>query len=209
MLDILLPLPAANQALVPECIQCISRCTDVPFRLVVIADGGTRMDLLQLEGFLSNYQAQWKLLHNEKPVYLNQTLREGLEDCNSRITAIIAPQVRLDDVKWFGKMQQIFHRDSSAFVVDTTPNTKSATLYPMKRSHMHPTGDGCRFAVVQTAFVKNKNPYGRVDPISFWSRAAIAGGGSSWTAPGVRYHLVDCVEHETWREPLASPNPSA
>jgi hypothetical protein len=209
LLDILIPTPAANQALVPDAVEQLVRCTDVPFRLIVIVDGGVRPDLQQLEDFLAAYDKPWKLLHNPTAVYLNQTLREGIDECVAKQTVVMGPQVRLDDVKWFGKVQQIFHRDPTCCVVDLWPNTKSTTLYPLKRAHNNPAAEGCRFIVVSTQFAKSKPPYGRVDPVTHWSRAAIASGGSSWAAPGVRYMVVDHKDHETWREPLASQNPSA
>lgn len=209
MLDILIPTPAANQGLVPDCVEAIIKCTDVPFRVVVIADGGTRKDLQTVSDYFATYVGAWKLLHNPEAVYLNRTLQEGLDECVSRLVAIIAPQVRLDDVKWFGKVQQVFHRDPTTCLVDMWPNTKSSTLFPVKRAHTNPVVEGCHFALASTQFVKSKPPYGRVDPMVHWSRQAMASGGSSWSAPGVRFHVVDHRSHETWREPLASPNPSA
>lgn len=204
MLDVLMPLCAANQGLVPDCILSISKNTEFSFRLIIIVDGGTRNDLHDLESFLGSYEGNWKLLHNQEPVYLNQTIREGLEECTAKLTAVIAPQVRIEDPRWWTKVQQIFHRDPAAFIVDTTPNTKSTTLHPVKRSHTHPASAGCRFAVVKTEFAKSKLPYGDVDPVAAWSRAANALGGSTWAAPGVRYFLTECQEHELWRAPLAS-----
>lgn len=209
MLDILIPTLAANQGLVPDAVEQFARCTDVPFRLVVIVDGGIREDFAPLEQFLARYEKPWKLLHNGQPVGLNQTLREGIDECAAKLTVVMGPQVRLDDVRWFGKVQQIFHRDPTCCIVDMWPNTKSTTLYPLKRAHNNPAADGCRFIVVSTQFARSKGPFGRVDPITHWSRAAIASGGSTWAAPGVRYHVVDHKDHETWREPLASPSPSA
>jgi hypothetical protein len=204
MLDVLVPIPLANAALAVDAIKSIRENTDLAFRLVVILDGGIRSDYAQLESFMAGYEGQWKMLHNKHPVHLNQTLREGLEECDAKITAIIAPQVRLQDPQWFGKAQVIFHRDPVVGIVDTEPNTKSATLHPVRRANTNPAAPGCPFAIVQTAFARKTQPFGDVDAVSFWSRYVMANGGSSWAAPGIRYFLTEHKEHERWRAPSGS-----
>src|SRR5262245_53682776 len=99
--------------------------TDVPVRLIVMVDGGVRADFQKLEVYLAQCSADWKMLHNNPSVGLNQTIREGLEECRTRQTAIIAPEVRILDPKWFGKVQAVFHRDPICGIADTWPNTKS------------------------------------------------------------------------------------
>jgi len=208
LLDVLIPVSVANVALVPDAIDRFNKCTDIPTRIVVIADGGMRRDLSILESYLPSLD-HWKLLHNEKPVQLNQSIREALEEINTKTFALVGPHVRIDDPKWFGKVQQIFSRDPICGIADMWPNTKSSTLYPVKRAQNNPALVGCRFAVVQTAFAKKVPPFGDVDPVAHWSKLALTGGGSAWSVPGVRYFEVEHEEHELWRAPLGSPSRSA
>lgn len=204
MLDIIVPTPFRNAKLAPDAITEIAKCTGVPFQLIVLVDGGLRADFRDLEQFLANFDHPWKLLHNNPPVGLNQTIREGLEECREKITAIIGPEVRLMDPQWFSKVQQIFHREPITGIVDTAPNTKSATLYPVKRAHNRHPLPGCRFMVVQTAFAKKTPPFGDVDPAEFWSRMASSQGGAAWHAAGVRYIEVDHEDHELRAAPLGA-----
>lgn len=209
MLDIILPLQLSNLDLAIDAIGCIERSTDFPFKLTVIVDGGLREDIVQVESFLAGYDKPWRLLHNAKAVGLNQTLREAIECCTEKLTAIIMPTVRINDAKWFGKVQMVFSRDPIAAIIDTTKDTKSSTLHPVKRAHNKPVDPGCHFAVLQTAFAKKVQPYGDVDPFTYWSRQALSGGGSSWAAPGVSYYEIESEEHKLWHAPLAPPSRSA
>jgi hypothetical protein len=202
LLDIIVPVPISNVELAPDALTAIEKNTDVPFRVLVMVDGGVRKDFEALEGFLAGFNSSWRLLHNNPSVGLNQTLREGLEECTSKLTAIIGPEVRLLDPQWFGKVQVVFHRDPICGVADTWPNTKSATLHPVRRAHNNPTSEGCRFAVVQTAFAKKTHPFGLVDPVNFWSRFCMSNGGSGWAVPSVRYALVDHYPHELGKPAL-------
>jgi hypothetical protein len=207
-IDILIPVPVANRDLAIEAIESVAGNTDIPSRYVVILDGGVRGDYAELEAFLAGFGQPWKLLHNTQPVYLNQTLREGLEECTAKMTAIVAPQVRLTDPKWFGKAQMIFQRDPVVGIVDTSPNTSSSTLHPVRRAHNNPASPGCGFAIVQTAFARKTPVYGLADPVHQWSRTVMSQGGSAWAAPGIRYHIVEHQEHALWREHWALPNRS-
>jgi hypothetical protein len=199
LLDIIVPIPICNVELAPDALTAIAQHTDVPFRVIVMVDGGVRKDFEQLEAFLAGFESSWKLMHNSPEVGLNQTLREALEECTQKLTAVIAPEVRLLDSQWFGKVQVVFHRDPICGIADTWPNTKSATLHPVRRAHNNPTSDGCRFAVLQTAFAKKTPPYGAVDPMTFWSRYCMAHGGSSWAVPSVRYTEAEHSLHELGR----------
>jgi hypothetical protein len=196
LLDIVVPCPISNVGLVPDCLTAIAKHTDIPFRVIVMVDGGLRKDFEELELHLASFEHPWKLLHNSPEVGLNQTLREGLEECIQKLTAVIAPEVRLMDSQWFGKMQVVFQRDPICGIADTWPNTKSATLHPIRRAQNNPTSEGCRFAMLQTAFAKKTPPYGSVDPMTFWSRSCMANGGSGWAVSGVRYTETEHSPHE-------------
>lgn len=202
MISILMPVPVENIELAEDAISRIQTFTDIPFSLIVVVDGGTRGDLSGLEAHLSGSNLNWKLLHNRPRAGLNKTIIDGLEECLEKITAIIAPEVRLDDAKWVGKSQQIFHRDPTCGVVDTLPNTKSATLHPVKRHHSRPPEIGCRLALVQTSFARKVLPLGDYDPIEFWAKAVMGNGGSAWHAGGIRYFEAEHKEHQLWLSPL-------
>lgn len=202
MLDIVMPVPVKNAALAPDAISELAKCTDHPFKLLVVVDGGVPNDFTELQACLNGFDHEWKLSHNNPAVGLNQTIMDGLQDCRQKITAIIAPQIRLMDPAWVGKIKQIFDREPITGIIDTAPNTKSATMYPIKRAHNRHPLPGCRFMVVQTAFAKKTPLFGEVDPAEFWSRMASSQAGSAWHAAGVRYTEVEHEEHELKVAPL-------
>lgn len=204
MLNVLIPAPLANIGHIPDAMQSVVENTDFPLRFVVIVDGGIRKDLVRLESFLAEFGSQWRLLHNDPDVGLNRTIQDGIDVCAQRMVLFMAPQVRLFDKNWFGKVKQIFDRDPACAVVDTSKDSKSATLHPMRREVSAPRDPGCSFAVLSSAFATAHPPMGDADPVQHWSRAAMKHGCSSWAAPGVRYTEVECHPHELWRAPLAS-----
>lgn len=204
MLDVVIPVPFSNADLLPECLDRLERFTDVPFSLTVILDGGTRDSIGVVERRLDAIEGDdWRLLHNGQPVYLNQSIREAFEGCQHPLIALVCPEVWIDDAQWFGKMQQIHHRDPICGVVDTEPNTASSTIPPVRRQRHLPVQLGCRFALLQARFAKKVLPFGDADPVHFWSKEAMDGGGTSWSMPGVRYFVAEHEEHELWRAPLA------
>ncbi len=201
MLDIIFPTPIENIELCSESLDRILQFTDVPFRVVAIVDGGTRSDLAPLEAYLNGVDYEWELLHNSKPEYLNSCLKSAAERTRHKLVALVAPEVLIDDGKWFGKMQQVFLKDPICGIVDTLPNTLSATVHPIRRSiHKGPEA-GCRFAMMSQHFICKVPPIGKVDPVQMWAGSAMRGGGTAWLATGVRYQKVEAKEHKAWREP--------
>lgn len=204
MLDVLVPVPQQNLQLVPDCLDALRACTDVPFRVLVMVDGAAEEDLRSLQDYLNAFEPAWRLTNERIAVGLNAILMEGLMDCVQKITAIVGPETRLMDKQWFGKVRQIFDRDPITGIVDFFPNTKSTTHYPVKRPHHRAPLEGCRFAVVQTNYARKMQPFGAVDPIVFWSKSVHAQGGSAWHVAAVSYTEVEHHDHELWRPKVAA-----
>lgn len=203
MLDIIFPTPIENIDLCSESLDRIVRFTDVPFRLIAIVDGGTRSDLAPLEAHLKGCDFEWTLLHNKRHEYLNSCIRDASEQTRHKLVALIAPQVQIDDGKWFGKMQQVFLKDPICGIVDTIPNTLSSTAPPIRRQMHKGPEDGCRFVLLSQHFLCRVPPMGKADPVAMWANSAMRGGGTAWLSSGVRYQAVEHTEHEVWREPSA------
>ena len=204
MLDVLVPVPQQNLQLVPDCLDLLRACTDIPFRVLISVDGAVEEDLRSLQAYLQGFEPAWRLTNEPVAKGLNPILMEGLLDCAEKLTAIIGPETRLSDKQWFGKVRQIFDRDPITGIVDFSPNTKSTTHYPIKRAHNRAPLEGCRFAVVQTNYARKMQPYGAVDPIVFWSKAVHAQGGSAWHLPAVSYTEIEHHDHELWRPKVAT-----
>lgn len=204
LLDLVVPIPLSNAALAVNGIESIAKNTDVPCNFVIMLDGGVRADYEDLETYLAGFDRPWKLMHNNPAVGLSQTIREGLAECNEKITAIIGPQVRIEDPQWFVKIKQIFDRDPITGCIDTWPNALSRTAYPIKRAHNRHPLPGCRFLIVQTAFAKKTFLANGVDPAEFWSTKLSGQGGSSWHAPSIRYTEVEHEDHELLAVPLGT-----
>lgn len=197
MLDVLMPVRLANlpHALIEMedekgeieyegAIPRLEEFTDVPFRLVVCVDGGTREDMELLARYLPVAKcSQWVLMQNEGVQGMAATMSELLAAAQGQFVAIVPANIWVNDPKWFGKMQVVFTKDQHCFMVATdVPNTVSANLPPFKLDHRrHPKSD---FILTRTAVLQNVQTF--TDPEDF-SRAALKLGGTRWIAPGVRY----------------------
>jgi len=209
MLDVVCPISIPNADLFPELLEEIERYADVPTRIIAIIDGGVRSDFAVVESALKGSGIEWMLIHEEKPVYLNACLRLAIEHVRAPFVAFMQPFVRLADSRWFGKMQQIFHKDPVCGVVDTWPNTQSSASYPVKRSVHRPPEEGCPLAMLSGRFFKTTPaPIGVDDPVRHWFRKAHATGGSAWHAGGVSYNLIEHERHHTWRVSSEAPKSS-
>jgi hypothetical protein len=204
LLDVLVPVPHQNLQLVPDCLDALRTCTDVPFRVLVMVDGAAEEDLRSLQDYLNAFEPAWRLTNERIAVGLNAILNEGLSDCVQKLTAIIGPETRLLDRQWFGKVKQIFDRDPIAGIVDFYPDTRSTTHYPVKRAHNRHPLMGCRFAVVQTNYARKMQLYGLVDPMVYWSKMVHSQGGSAWHVAAVSYTEVEHHDHELWRPKVAA-----
>lgn len=203
MLDVIVPIPVSNAELVDGCLESLEAFTDVPMKIIGVIDGGIRQDIEQIERAFANLSCEWQLLHCNPPEQLNGCIRSALEQGGFGLIAIVGPEVRLEDEKWFGKVKAVLDRDPAVGVIDMWPNTESATVPPVRRDNRHICPEGCRFAIVRRGFVDMRLPFGDLDPIAHWSRQAILGGWSSWAAMGVKYLETEHKEHELWRAPLA------
>jgi len=204
MLDVLVPCPHQNLPLVPDCLDALRACTDVPFRVLVMVDGAVEEDLRPLQNYLNAFEPAWRLTNDLIAIGLNAQLNEGLDDCVQKITAIVSPETRLGDKNWVGKIKQVFDRDPICGIIDLLPGSKSRTSQPFKRPHNRHPDPGCRFAVVQTNYGRKTKLYGLVDPVVYWAKMVHGQGGSSWFVPGVNYEEVDHHDHELWRPKVAA-----
>jgi len=206
MLDIVLPIPVYNRELVPDFIYSLVSHTDAMFRVIAVVDGGTKMELSQVQAAISG--VDHVLLHNEIPEELNCCLQDAQRQIRNQFTIVTRPEVRLLDKLWVAKFMRIFQVDPLCGVVDTLPDSKQTTIAPIKRTIHKPAENGCRFGIFTSRFfVKSPLP-SRDDVIRSLSSAAMRGGGTAWHHGGISYEVVEHKEHLSWRESSGAEAPS-
>lgn len=201
MLEILIPVPVADSGLLQGCLDGLQTMTGVPFRTTIIIDGGRREDFLDVETWLAGSEMNWSLLHNEQPIYLNQSIAEvlsSLDKPHQPLTVLMGAHVRLTDERWIAKMKIVFDKDHRAAMVDTWPNTASTSVHPVKRTRHVTSQEPCRLVMLRTAFALANPPGGDVDPVTFWHNRAFEVGLNVWAADGVSYAVIDHKEHRLW-----------
>ena len=161
----------------------LERFTDVPFRLVVCVDGGTREDVEFLKAYLPISTCEWALMQNNGVQGFAYTMSELVRATQKEFVAFVPANIWVDDDKWFGKMQVVFTKDPHCFMVaGDVPNTASTMVPPVKLTHsQHPRSD---FFLSRQAAIQNVV---RFTGAKDFSEQAHQLGGTRWVAPGVHY----------------------
>lgn len=194
MLYFLIPVSKKTDALVPGLVDSLDACTDVPFKIAVHISGPRR-----------DYRCVDALKHREDVHIVHEMKIHSFSEAACKLNfvtslymgkalrALTHPSVRLNDRKWFGKIQRIFEIDHNAGLVTTDPNTRSETSPPSRRSRKaRPTG--CGFAIYKKPFDEDVF-IGGDDVIARMHDKAFALGGFVWNHGGIRYERVSCPEN--------------
>lgn len=166
----------------------VVRDVDVPFRIHVVVDGGTREDVALLQRYMPTL-GQWSLEQNEGVHGIPRTLSAMLSFAQNPWIAVVPPSTWLDDPKWFGKMQVVFTKDPHCMMVAAdVPNTLSSTMPPVKLDHKtHPVSP---FFLSTANAVRNVLGVSPLTEAEYWrefSQRALGLGGTRWVASAVRY----------------------
>lgn len=190
MLDILMPVSVSRIPDVLSTVEDIKKNTDVPFRLVVCVDGGTRDDIRELESGLMAAEREWVLRQNSGVQGLPNTLDSLVESVRNEFIAVIPCGTRILDAAWFGKMQMPFTKDPHCFMVAAdVPHTQASSAPPFRLDHKtHPKSG---------FFLTRKNPLQNI--VTFtdsedFSTKALRLGGTRWIASGVRYGETEIAD---------------
>ncbi len=169
-------------------IPSLLRDTDVPFRLCVVVDGGTREDAALLMRYLPTLP-DWVLDQNDGVMGIPKTLTAMLSFARNQFVAVVPPFIWMNDEKWFGKMQVVFTKDPHCMMVaGDVPHTASSTMPPIKLDHKtHPVSP---FFLTSLNSARNVLGISPLDEVDYWreySQRALALGGTRWVASSVRY----------------------
>lgn len=206
MIDIVLPIPAANADLVRGFVESLLDSTEADVRVIAVLDGGTQKEIGEVQSALS--AVDHVLMQNTIPVYLNACIGDARKEVRQQFVVIARPEVRLRDKKWVAKISRVFQVDHLACVIDTLPNTSSTSIAPVKRQIHRAPDDGVRFAAVSGRFFKATLLGTTTDPIRHLASVALRTGCSAWHHGGVNYGLTEHKEHLAWREPSVAAAPS-
>jgi hypothetical protein len=183
-------------------IPCLEEMTDVPFRLVVCVDGGTREDVELLAAYLPNATCEWVLMQNDGVLGYAYTLNELSKTVRNEFVAVVPPNIWVQDRVWFGKFQVVFTKDPHCFMVSgDVANTISATVPPFKLDHKKHSGSP--FFLSRRTAMSN---VGSFESAVDFSRKAHQLGGTRWVAAGVRYGDAHASESSGALEPAQDRN---
>ena len=178
----------------------LEEVTDVPFRLVVCVDGGTREDVEPLQTYLPGAKCEWALMQNSGVMGFAYTVSELAKTCRNDWIAIVPAHIWVDDPKWFGKMQVVFTKDPHCFMCAAdVPNTLSSTVPPFRLDHKRHSKSN--FFLSRRAAMQN---VGQFESSEDFSRQAHQLGGTRWVASGVRYRDAHAHKTDRAKQPATS-----
>ncbi len=219
MLDILIPISVKDLPLAVVEIQnpdgmvydgaipSLVRDVDVPHRICVSVDGGTREDVAPLQRYLPTLE-DWVLDQNTGVQGIPRTLTAMLSFARHPFIAVVPPHIWTKDVKWFGKMQVIFTKDPHCMMVGAdVPDTASSTMPPVKLDHKtHPVSPFFLTTLNSVRNVLGINPLNEVEYWREFSQRALSLGGTRWVASSVRYGDAHAGQAAGSLEPAPSSN---
>lgn len=179
---------------------------DVPHRIIVSAEGGSRSDLATIESWLNGWGSEWKIVHNAEVTSWDEAMMRGLAQAKNKFVAVIPPWFHIKDKRWFGKMQAPFNKDNLAMLAASLKEPgKSFTIPPFVLDrHKHPQGP---------MFVTRLNALQELAPIppcknwlEEYSANIQRAGGRRWEVQSVGFELQ---EHEEHRKPVRKRRVSA
>lgn len=200
MLNFLLPVNRQTDSLVGEFVATAIGNTDVPFG-ILIHTSGPRSDFPCVESAMQIPEVH--VVRDRKPQSFANAFCKLLSTTTKKhLVALAHPSVRLDDPKWFGKVQRIFMLDSNAALITTDVNTRSIAAPPSRRLRKAKPYD-CMFAIMRNVFPP-ENFVDMADDalVAGLHTAAFGMGCFVWHHGGVRYSRVECPER------LEEPAPS-
>ncbi len=195
MLTILVPVTPETDAYLPGFISTIEHCTDVPMQ-VIIHGSGSKQDLgcAEVMARLSNVHA---VFDRKRYSFVDATSKmvSAMSKDSSDIVVVSCPKVRLNDKRWFGKIQRVFEVDQRALVVTTDTNRRESTLAPCRRARTaEPSGGDLTAFRLAGGTVNSMTLEGADDVPTALHREAFKNGCYSWHHPGIRYHRIACPE---------------
>lgn len=176
--------------------------TDVPLRVSVVVDGGTQEDVALLRRYMPTL-SDWSLNQNNSVQGIPRTLTAMLSFARNQFVAVFPPNIWMDDVKWFGKMQVVFTKDPHCMMVSgDTPNTTFSSAPPLKLDHKtHPVSPMFLTSLNAARNVLGISPLDEVDYWREYSQRALKLGGTRWVASGVRYQDAHASQNLEALEP--------
>jgi hypothetical protein len=200
VLDILMAIPVADLPLAVSefsdgdkfwhegAIPSLVRDVDVPFRMSVVIDGGTRDDAALLQRYMPTLE-DWQLDQNDGVQGIPKTLTAMLTFARNPFIVVVPPNIWVRDPKWFGKMQVVFTKDPHCMMVAAdVPETVSATMPPQRLDHKtHPSSP---FFLTNNNGARNVLGAGPLLEKAYWREYSLRArdiGGTRWVASSVRY----------------------
>ena len=196
MIDVIVPVNeriAANAVF--NCLAELADNTDIPLRMIVCGQGGTKTDWTVVRDFLDTLRDEQGLhyglfVHERKKSKPADCVRQGLGLIKHEYVFVLRPDVLIRDNQWFSKMVAPIQKAPYVGGVFLPAEfSGSATLPPnplMENSEIYPTS-----AVLTTrAHIEFSGAHYRGDFFdqSFQS-GLVTAGSVRWIHPGVRFEV--------------------
>lgn len=198
MLDVCIPIYHRNAHLVPGSVDAWQKLTDVPCRFLFIMDGGSvSSDMAVVTSYLVHENIKRYVLQLDRPTGFDACLAAAFSQSQNEFLVIAPPHIRIEDQKWFGKMQAPFLLDQRCMlVVARNDSVHPESMPPSKLTERAEIKS-------ELALIKRKSMLellpvdgGPDEFVGNYAKKAFVMGGTVWCEPSIRYEYAQHEKHE-------------
>lgn len=206
MLDVCIPIYHRNANLVPDSADAWKKLTDVPCRFLFIMDGGmVSSDMAIVTSYLVHENIKRYVLQLDRPTGFAACMEAAFAQSQNEYMVIAPPHIRIEDPKWFGKMQEPFIKDNRCMLAaahNHTTNTEQSSPFKVPDGPVVST----ELALIRRKSMLELLPVdgGPEEFVGNYAKKVFAMGGTVWCEPSIRYGYIEHEKHEHSRPTVAS-----
>lgn len=168
-------------------------------KVILSLEGGRHQDFESAEAYLASQNLPWQIVHSDETSSYYQALMRSLEQCASKLVAIVPPWCAIRDEKWVQRMIWPLQRDPAALLCTTWEEQGPAKdlAVHVAKPRVWPGGE-----IILARRAELHGLLRLVDPSNFYPNLAKAVGLNSWRLfahPGIRFERLPHDDHDAAR----------
>jgi len=179
-------LPALVDSI--QWLKMINPDREPPCKLIVIVNGGTRDDMVEIDSFLQSLDFDWFTVQNDAVETEARCLELAVNEVKHKFVALCPGNTLIRESKWMEKMQVVYNKDRSCCMVGTDNEIRGNNFPPYKLPvRQHATGG---LVLMKQTILPSLN-YDGMDPEQPLqhevSKSIEKIKGNRWVSPSVRF----------------------
>ena len=179
-------LPALVESI--QWLKMINPDREPPCKLIVIVNGGTRDDMVEIDSYLQSLDFDWFVAQNTEVEKEARCLELAVNEIKHEFVALCPATTLIRESKWMEKMQVVYNKDRNCCMVGTDNEVRDNNFPPYKMPpRQHATGG---LVLMKKNILPSLN-YDEMDPEEPLQREVSKSiekiRGNRWVSPSVRF----------------------